>query len=51
MDAQLKANVFNQYFSTIYTVEDLNSVLVCKAREGNLLSGIEITEEEVITAG
>lgn len=48
VDAQLKANVFNQYFSSVYTVEDLNSVPLYEAREGDKISSVEVTEEEVI---
>ena len=47
IDAKLKADLFNQYFSSVYTEEDLYNVPDLEYREGDELSIIEVTEEEV----
>jgi hypothetical protein len=45
--AQLKSNLFSQYFSSVYTEEDLHDVPDLASREGDKLSSIEFTEEDV----
>jgi len=48
VDAQLKADLFNQYFSSMYTEEDLCNVPDLEANEGdNKSSSIDIKEEDV----